>query len=87
MLVHFIGDIGQPLHCENLEVGGNNIDVEFDGEDTNLHSVWDTEIPETVSKGSSMTSAKSWAATLTTCKSSPLPSSPASLRYVLPLPL
>lgn len=39
-LVHFIGDITQPLHDENLEVGGNDIDVTFDGEDTDLHGIW-----------------------------------------------
>ncbi|KAI0965174.1 nuclease S1 precursor [Xylaria arbuscula] len=65
-IVHFVGDIGQPLHCENLEVGGNDIDVVYDGEDTNLHAIWDTQIPESISGGSSLTSAKSWATTLTT---------------------
>lgn len=69
MIIHFIGDIGQPLHCEELESGGNGIDVTYDGEDTNLHSIWDTQIPESVSGGSSQTSAKTWAATLTTGES------------------
>ncbi|KAI1302983.1 nuclease S1 precursor [Xylaria venustula] len=65
-IIHFVGDIGQPLHCENLEVGGNDIDVVYDGEDTNLHAIWDTQIPESISGGSSLSSAKSWATTLTT---------------------
>ncbi|KAI1274149.1 nuclease S1 precursor [Xylaria sp. FL0933] len=65
-IIHFAGDIGQPLHCENLEVGGNDIDVVYDGDDTNLHAIWDSDIPESISGGSSMTSAKSWATTLTT---------------------
>ncbi|KAI1103098.1 nuclease S1 precursor [Jackrogersella minutella] len=60
----FAGDIGQPLHCEALEVGGNDIDVEYDGDDTNLHAIWDSNIPESISGGSSLTSAKSWSATL-----------------------
>ncbi|KAI0014399.1 nuclease S1 precursor [Xylariaceae sp. FL0662B] len=62
----FVGDIGQPLHCEALEIGGNDIDVLYDGDDTNLHAVWDSDIPESISGGSSLSSAKSWAATLTT---------------------
>ncbi|KAI1192181.1 nuclease S1 precursor [Nemania serpens] len=66
MVIHFAGDIGQPLHCEALDVGGNDIDVSYDGEDTNLHAIWDSNIPESVSGGSSMASAKSWATTLTT---------------------
>ncbi|OTB08149.1 hypothetical protein M426DRAFT_52512 [Hypoxylon sp. CI-4A] len=60
----FVGDIGQPLHCEALEVGGNDIDVEYDGDDTNLHAIWDSEIPESVSGGSSLSSAKSWSQNL-----------------------
>ncbi|KAI0899739.1 nuclease S1 precursor [Annulohypoxylon nitens] len=64
MVIHFAGDIGQPLHCEALEVGGNDIDVEYDGDDTNLHAIWDSNIPESISGGSSLTSAKSWATTL-----------------------
>ncbi|OTA63663.1 S1/P1 nuclease [Hypoxylon sp. EC38] len=64
VIVQFAGDIGQPLHCEALEVGGNDIDVQYDGEDTNLHAVWDSNIPESISGGSSLSSAKSWASTL-----------------------
>ncbi len=45
-LVHFVGDITQPLHDEAFEVGGNDVDVTFDGENTELHAVWDTSIPE-----------------------------------------
>ncbi|KAI0859855.1 nuclease S1 precursor [Xylaria cubensis] len=66
MVIHFVGDIGQPLHCEALDVGGNDIDVTYDGDDTNLHAIWDSDIPESISGGSSMASAKTWASTLTT---------------------
>lgn len=31
-LVHFVGDITQPLHDEAYEVGGNDIDVTYQGE-------------------------------------------------------
>ncbi|KAH9891371.1 nuclease S1 precursor [Xylariomycetidae sp. FL2044] len=66
MVIHFVGDIGQPLHCEALEIGGNSIDVTYDRDDTNLHAVWDSDIPESISGGSSLSSAKKWATTLTT---------------------
>ncbi|PQE31297.1 nuclease s1 protein [Rutstroemia sp. NJR-2017a WRK4] len=62
----FVGDIHQPLHDENLDVGGNTISVTYNGATTNLHSIWDTAIPEQYVGGYSLADAKSWAATLTT---------------------
>ncbi|KAF7969185.1 hypothetical protein HWV62_27957 [Athelia sp. TMB] len=41
-ITHFIGDIGQPLHVENYEYGGNDIDTVCAGESTELHATWDT---------------------------------------------
>ncbi|KIO19671.1 hypothetical protein M407DRAFT_82496, partial [Tulasnella calospora MUT 4182] len=43
-LVHFIGDITQPLHDEALAVGGNEVDILWNGASNNLHHVWDTEM-------------------------------------------
>lgn len=71
----FVGDIGQPLHCEFLDVGGNDIDVTYNGDRTNLHAIWDTQIPEAISDGSSLADAKTWATTLTTGESLTLLSS------------
>ncbi|KAF9516983.1 hypothetical protein BS47DRAFT_590929 [Hydnum rufescens UP504] len=51
-LIHFIGDIGQPLHCEAYEVGGNSIKEIFDGSHTELHAIWDTKIPDKTIKNS-----------------------------------
>lgn len=62
----FVGDIHQPLHDENLDVGGNDIDVTFNGTSTNLHHIWDTNMLEADAGGSSLSTAKSFAATLTT---------------------
>jgi len=45
-IIHFVGDIHQPLHVENYQVGGNLINVTFNGVSTNLHSIWDTAIPQ-----------------------------------------
>lgn len=65
-IIHFLGDIHQPLHDEALEVGGNDISVTYSGKTTNLHHIWDTEIPEQKVGGYALTDAKSWATTLTT---------------------
>lgn len=65
-LVHFIGDITQPLHDEALKVGGNDIDVTFDGTATNLHHIWDTNMPEQLRGGYSLSDASKWATNLTT---------------------
>ncbi|OAA61680.1 nuclease s1 [Niveomyces insectorum RCEF 264] len=45
-VVHFVGDMHQPLHAEDVQRGGNGIAVQFDGRGVNLHHVWDTSIPE-----------------------------------------
>jgi hypothetical protein len=45
MLIHLIGDIHQPLHvgcCDDR--GGNRVRVKWHGRDTNLHTVWDSEL-------------------------------------------
>lgn len=47
ILFHLIGDLHQPLHVGyGIDKGGNTIDVDFLGESTNLHRVWDTQIIE-----------------------------------------
>lgn len=44
-LVHFTGDVHQPLHAGYLEdKGGNSIKLTWFGEMTNLHSIWDRGI-------------------------------------------
>ncbi|KAI9725768.1 MAG: hypothetical protein M1828_002651 [Chrysothrix sp. TS-e1954] len=65
-LVHLLGDITQPLHDEALELGGNEIGVTFDGTKTNLHHIWDTNMPEKLIGGDSLTDAMDWAKNLTT---------------------
>ncbi|RDW58396.1 hypothetical protein BP5796_12326 [Coleophoma crateriformis] len=60
-LVHFLGDITQPLHDEAYEVGGNNIDVTFQGYTDNLHADWDTYMPEVKAGSTSLANAQTWA--------------------------
>lgn len=46
-LVHLVGDSHQPFHAGRGEDrGGNNISVTYFGQDTNLHSLWDSKIIE-----------------------------------------
>lgn len=47
MLVHFVGDLHQPMHIGRKEdKGGNDIQVQWFGQGTNLHAVWDTKMIE-----------------------------------------
>ncbi len=42
MLVHFVGDLHQPMHLgRRQDKGGNTIQVQWFGKGTNLHRVWD----------------------------------------------
>ncbi|KAK4686679.1 nuclease S1, partial [Tremellales sp. Uapishka_1] len=43
-LVHFIGDLHQPLHLTGRDKGGNGAMFRFEGRMRNLHSVWDSGI-------------------------------------------
>jgi hypothetical protein len=44
-LVHFVGDVHQPLHAaDDDDKGGNEVRVQFLGHRTNLHAVWDTAL-------------------------------------------
>ena len=53
MLIHLVGDMHCPMHLGRLsDLGGNKRPVRFFGRDTNLHSVWDTNIPEAAHKWS-----------------------------------
>ncbi|HEY4078710.1 MAG TPA: S1/P1 nuclease [Rhizomicrobium sp.] len=46
-LIHFVGDIHQPLHAvDNDDHGGNAVRVYLAGDRTNLHRIWDTEVVE-----------------------------------------
>lgn len=47
MLVHLIGDLHQPMHASRAEdKGGNDIQLQWFGEGTNLHRVWDKNLIE-----------------------------------------
>lgn len=64
-LVHYLGDITQPLHTDSLDgTGGNTIEVTWNGASVNLHSVWDTSIATAIAGGSTNADSNAWAATL-----------------------
>ncbi|HTI91708.1 MAG TPA: S1/P1 nuclease [Puia sp.] len=46
-IVHFVGDLHQPMHVSRAEdKGGNTVQLNYNGQGTNLHSVWDTKLIE-----------------------------------------
>jgi len=53
-VVHFVGDVHQPLHCGwTSDLGGNKIDVEegfLDNKKSELHAVWDSGLIDRVYK-------------------------------------
>ena len=45
LLIHFIGDLHQPMHVGLVEdKGGNDFKLQWFYKDSNLHSVWDREM-------------------------------------------
>jgi len=47
LVIHMIGDIHQPLHVGTGEDrGGNDVRLQWFGDDSNLHSVWDSGMIE-----------------------------------------
>ncbi|MDO1511825.1 S1/P1 nuclease [Maribacter confluentis] len=46
-LIHLIGDLHQPMHVGRFEdKGGNDIQLQWFGDGTNLHRVWDSNMIE-----------------------------------------
>lgn len=44
-VVHLVGDLHQPMHVSHAEdQGGNLVQVTFNGDPTNLHSLWDSRL-------------------------------------------
>lgn len=47
MLIHLVGDMHCPMHAgHRSDLGGNRIPITMFGRATNLHSIWDTALPE-----------------------------------------
>jgi hypothetical protein len=48
-VVHFVGDIHQPMHAGyGHDKGGNDFQVQYNGRGTNLHSLWDSGMLNTL---------------------------------------
>ena len=46
-LIHFVGDLHQPMHLGRFEdLGGNKVSINWFGKSINLHSLWDSYIIE-----------------------------------------
>lgn len=53
ILIHVVGDLHQPMHLGHAtDLGGNRVKVKFFDRDTNLHSVWDSSLPDAAHKWS-----------------------------------
>lgn len=53
MVVHFLGDMHQPMHLGRLsDLGGNRHEVRYFKNPTNLHTVWDSRLVESAHKWS-----------------------------------
>lgn len=53
-LIHLVGDIHQPLHTGyEIDRGGNDVALSFNGKKTNLHRLWDSQLIESLNIDSS----------------------------------
>lgn len=53
MVIHFLGDMHQPMHLGHAtDLGGNRVKVKYFGRDANLHGIWDTNLVESAHKWS-----------------------------------
>lgn len=53
ILIHLMGDIHQPMHMGHRnDLGGNRWSIRYFNTPTNLHSLWDTKLPESAHKWS-----------------------------------
>lgn len=47
LLIHFVGDLHQPMHTGRFEdLGGNRVQLIWFGQSTNLHRLWDSDLIE-----------------------------------------
>jgi hypothetical protein len=71
-IIHVVGDLHQPMHVgDGTDRGGNDVKVEFFGQPSNLHSIWDsglidrqqlsyTEMARWLMRGTDIKQAKAW---------------------------
>ena len=53
MIVHMVGDLHCPMHAGRLsDRGGNALKLKWFGQNTNLHSIWDSKLIESAKKWS-----------------------------------
>lgn len=53
IIVHLMGDMHQPMHMGRAsDLGGNRHSIKYFNRPTNLHSVWDSNLPESAHKWS-----------------------------------
>ena len=53
ILIHVTGDLHQPMHMGHAtDLGGNRVKLKYFNSDTNLHTIWDTNLVESAHKWS-----------------------------------
>lgn len=65
-VVHFLGDVTQPLHAEALARGGNDIMIEWNGHQKKLHGIWDTDMITKLAGPNNDNSLDAWTNTIVT---------------------
>jgi hypothetical protein len=59
-LIHFVGDVHQPLHAaDRADKGGNGIKVRWHGKRLSLHQVWDQDVVQALGQDSGRIAAES----------------------------
>jgi hypothetical protein len=58
-LIHFVGDLHQPLHCaDNHDRGGNEVKVLIGRRHENLHAVWDVNVVQALGRDPEVVAAR-----------------------------
>ncbi|KAG9007701.1 hypothetical protein FRB90_009254 [Tulasnella sp. 427] len=63
-VVHFMGDITQPLHADAYELGGNKIMIKWNGHTKRLHGIWDTDMITKLAGPDSDDTLDAWTSTI-----------------------
>jgi hypothetical protein len=59
-VIHFVGDVHQPLHAaDRADKGGNDIKIRWHGKRLSLHQIWDQDVVQALGQDSGRIAAES----------------------------